>query len=97
MTSKYQNLIMDKRLSIRELMLDILKSDVKIKYPEGDVRTFGFGKYDILRLLRANDSNLKLSINTVKKIVDELLGEEIIECVNPSHTQGLRFRLIEND
>ncbi len=88
MTSKYQKLIMDKRLDIRELMLDIFESHDAL---------CGLGKYDILRLLRANDSSLKLSINTVKKIVDELLEEKIIVCVNPSHTSGLRFRLVEND
>ncbi len=86
MPSKYQKLIMDKRLAIRELVLAIFKLD--------DL-SCGLGKNNILRYLRRNDSNLKLSINTVKKIVDELLEEKIIECVNPSHTSGLRFRLTE--
>ena len=54
----------------------------------------GIGKYSIKRTLEHHDDNLKISINTIKRIVDKMLDDGVIECVNPEHKCGFRFRLV---
>ncbi len=58
-------------------------------------RKEGIGKYKIKTLLLLNDKNLRISINTVKKIVDHFLDVGKIECVNPHAASRVRFRLRE--
>lgn len=53
----------------------------------------GIGKYSIKRMLQAHNEGLKVSINTIKKIVDHFLDVGKIECVNPHAASGVRFRL----
>lgn len=54
----------------------------------------GIGKYTIKRTLMLNDKAFKISINTVKRIVDELVKSGIVECVNSDAKTNLRFRLV---
>lgn len=53
----------------------------------------GIGKYRVLNILRLEDKTLRLSINTVKNIVHELVGEGVIVCANPEKKRGHRFKL----
>lgn len=53
----------------------------------------GIGKYSIKRTLVHHDETLNVSINTIKRIVDKMLDDGVIECVNPQLKCGLRFRL----
>lgn len=59
-------------------------------------RENGIGKNSIKRRLESRDANLSISINTVKRIVDEFIEIGLIECVNPSKKCRLRFRLVEH-
>lgn len=55
----------------------------------------GIGRYSIKRALLLDDKYLKVSINTIKKIVDSMLDNKVIECVNPGE-YGARFRLADD-
>ena len=62
-----------------------------------ETREKGIGKYSIKRTLKLNDETLRVSINTIKRIVDKMLDDGVIECVNPDAASGARFRLKEVD
>ena len=53
----------------------------------------GVGKNSIKRTLELHDEKLRVSINTIKRIVDKLLDDDVIECVNPHAASCVRFRL----
>lgn len=59
-----------------------------------NTREYGIGKYSIKHDLVHIDKNLDISINTVKRIVDEFVADGIIECINPNDTTNLKFKLI---
>lgn len=59
-------------------------------------REDGIGKNSIKRALELHDAKVRLSINTVKRIVDEFIEIGLIECVNPSKKCRLMFRLMKH-
>ena len=58
-------------------------------------RENGIGKYTIKRSLMFNDSELRISINTIKRIVDDLVVRGVIECSNTENKSALKFKLRE--
>lgn len=80
-----------KRAELESKILDIFHAVQDM--PETSEK--GIGRYSIKRALLLDDKYLKVSINTVRNIVDYMLDNKVIECVNPK-MYGARFRLVDD-
>lgn len=82
----------ERRAKLERKILNIFRETQEIPV----VCDEGIGKNDIKRTLVINDEYPRPSINTIKRIVDDLFKRKVIECVNPEKTTGLKFRLTDD-